>query len=64
MNAAVLLEIAVVFFFGFIAFMPGLSRKCPAKTIRVGLWDAVNLLPESCIAIVKKMNKPSGKPVV
>ena len=34
MNAAVLLEIAVVFFFGFIAFMPGLSRKYPAKTIR------------------------------
>ncbi len=23
-----------------------------------------NILPESCIAIVKKMNKPSGKPVV
>jgi|GEM_PF-3053775 hypothetical protein len=34
MNAAVLLEVAVVFFFWLIVFIPGLLRNYSAKTMR------------------------------
>ena len=50
------------------ASYPGASSETVensvTQVIEQNMTGLDNMIPESCIAIVKKMNKPSGKPVV